>query len=250
MSTQRFTGRTVVVTGASRGLGRDIATAFGQEGAYVVVGYRSGAARAEETLELVRAAGGDGVVSAFDVRDSDAVRAAFDATLAARGRIDVLVNNAAVVSDAPFALMERSAFDDVIDTNLRGVFHCCRAVVGAMMGARSGAIVNVGSVVGMRASPGQANYAAAKGGVVTLTATLALECAARGVRVNAVLPGPLSTGMAIRGDPRLLRDITGRTPANRLGTGAEVAAVVLFLASDAASWVIGQSIVVDGGLTA
>jgi 3-oxoacyl-[acyl-carrier protein] reductase len=246
----RFTGQTVVVTGASRGLGRDIAVAFGREGAFVQVCYRTGADRAAETLALVRAAGGEGAACSFDVRDGDAVRAAMDDVLAVRGKVDVLINNAGVVNDAPFAIMERTAFDEVIDTNLRGTFLCCRAALGAMMAQRRGAIINVASVSGLRASPGQSNYAASKGGVLAFTATLAAECAARGVRVNAVVPGMLTTGMAVRADPRALRELTTRIPAARFGTGAEVAAVVLFLASEEASYVIGQSIVVDGGLSA
>jgi 3-oxoacyl-[acyl-carrier protein] reductase len=246
---QRFSGRTVVVTGASRGLGRAIALAFGAEHAWVGVGYRVRADEAEGTLAAVREAGGDGALLPFDVRDRPAIDATVARLIAERERIDVWINNAAVVADAPFALASADDLDTVLAVNLKGVFHCCQAVCRPMLARRHGAIVNVGSVAGLHASPGQASYGAAKGGLVALTRTLAAELAPRGIRVNAVIPGLLDTGMAARLDHRILDRQRERIPVGRFGTGDEVAATVLFLASDAATYVVGQALVVDGGLT-
>jgi 3-oxoacyl-[acyl-carrier protein] reductase len=246
---ERFTDRTVVVTGASRGLGRALAVAFGAEGAWVGVGYRVRDDEAGRTLAAVRAAGGEGALVPLDVTDRASLDAAVTALLARRPGIDAWVNDAAVVADAPFALMSDEDFERVVDVNLTGVFRCCQAASRAMLARRQGVIVNVGSVAGAHASPGQANYAAAKGGLVALTRTLAAELAPRGIRVNAVIPGLLDTGMAARLDHRVLARMRERIPLGRVGTGEEVAAAVLFLASDDARYVVGQALVVDGGLT-
>ena len=244
----RFAGRGVLVTGASRGLGRAIAVAFGREGARVGIGFRSRAADAEQTLAAVVEAGGTGVLLPFDVRDHQGVDAAVRG-FAERDGLDVLVNNAAVVHDQFFALMGQEQWDEVIATNLTGTYHCCRAAVPLLLARRRGAIVNVASVAGLRASPGQANYAAAKGGVVALTATLAAELAPRGIRVNAVVPGLLTTGMGARLDRRVAEQRRAAIALGRFGEGDEVAHAVLFLASDDASYVVGQCLVVDGGLS-
>jgi 3-oxoacyl-[acyl-carrier protein] reductase len=243
-----FQGKTAVVTGGSRGLGRAIAVAFGRAGARVFVGYRTRVRDAEATVASVREAGGEAEALALDVRDGASVQRAFDA-VSARFAVDVLVNNAGVVADAPFAAMEPEDFSRVVDTNLGGAFRCSRAVLRGMMAARSGAIVNVASVAGLFASPGQANYAASKGGLVAMTRTLAAEAAPYGVRVNAVVPGLLSTGMAARMDRTIAEARRADIPVQRFGAAEEVAAVVSFLASDAASYVIGQALVVDGGLS-
>jgi 3-oxoacyl-[acyl-carrier protein] reductase len=204
---------------------------------------------ARETLTLVREAGGNGDVLALDASDAANVATAFETVLARRGGVDVLVNNAAVVRDEPFPLLTAEGFDDVVRTNLGGVFYASRAAARAMIAKKRGAIVNIGSVAGAFASPGQSAYAASKGGVIALTKTLAAELAPRGVRVNAVVPGLLSTGMAQRLDHRVAKEKRGRIPLGRFGDGEEVAKVVLFLASDEASYVVGQALVVDGGLT-
>jgi 3-oxoacyl-[acyl-carrier protein] reductase len=245
-----FENQTVVVTGASRGLGRAIALAFAAQGAHVVIGYRARLEDAVRVKELAIEAGGAATLWACDMQDPAAIEAGLDQIIAERGAVDVLVNNAAVVQDAPFALMTQESWDDVIRVNLGGVFACCRAVARSMMAKRKGAIVNVASVAGIHASPGQTNYAASKGAILAFTRTLAAELARQGIRVNAVIPGLLSTGMVTRLDHRIAQQKKQLIPLGRFGTAEEVADVVLFLASPAAAYIIGQSIVVDGGLTA
>lgn len=246
---KRFVDQTVIVTGASRGLGRSIAEEFGREGAFVYVNYRTRETDAGETLELIRQADGQGALLCFDVCDRQAVDAAVKKALQERGNIDVLVNNAGIACDKPLAFMSSEDFDDVVGVNLKGTFNCCQAVVRLMLTKRCGTIVNIGSVAGLHASPGQANYAASKGGIIALTRTMAAELAPRGVRVNAVVPGLLSTGLAQRLDHRIAEQNRARIPMGRFGAGEEVARVVVFVASEHASYLVGQAIVVDGGLT-
>ena len=244
-----FDDATVLVTGASRGVGRAIAAAFGARGAVVFVGYNQRRDGADETVAQIEAAGGAGEALALDVRDRQAAEAAVERAVQQRGAVDVLVNNAGVVRDDHVSLMEAAAWDEVLAVNLSGVFNCSRAALQPMMAAGRGVIVNVASVAGLHASPGQANYAASKGGVVALTRTMAAEVAKRGVRVNAVALGLLSTGMAARLDHRVARRQTERIPLGRFGTAEEAAAAVLIMASDAASYLVGQTMVVDGGLS-
>ncbi len=244
----RFAGRSVLVTGASRGLGRAIAVAFGREGARVGIGYRTRAADAEQSLRAVEEAGGGGTLLPFDVCDRAAAATAVRA-FADGGGLDVLVNNAGVLQDQLFALTQPQDWEMVLATDLSGTWNCCRAAVPILLGRRGGAIVNVASVAGLRASPGQANYAAAKGGVLAFTTTLAAELAPRGVRVNAVVPGLLTTGMGARLDRRIAESRRAAIPLGRFGEGEEVACAVVFLASDDASYIVGQCVVVDGGLS-
>lgn len=245
-----FLEKTVVVTGASRGLGRAIALAFAARGAHVVIGYHSKHDDARRVQELATQAGGQASLWACDIQDPQNVELGMERILAERGAIDVLVNNAAVVQDIPFALMTQESWDDVVRVNLGGVFSCCRAVARSMIAKRQGAIVNVASVAGMHASPGQTNYAASKGGILAFTRTLAAELARHGIRVNAVVPGLIAAGMAARLDHRIAAQKKQMIPLGRFGTPEEVAEVVVFLASPAAAYIIGQAIVVDGGLTA
>jgi 3-oxoacyl-[acyl-carrier protein] reductase len=228
----RFEGRTVVVTGASGGLGAAIAAAFKAEGARVFAGFHRNEARVGEPLKL-------------DVTSRESVDAAF----AKVGRVDVLVNNAGVSRDAPMMLLDPPDWRDVLAVSLDGAYHCSRAVLPAMLHAKKGAIVNVASASALRASPGQANYSAAKGGLLALTRTLAAELAPKGIRVNAVVPGLIDAGIVKTMDRRAFERILGHVPLGRTGLAGEVAKAVLFLASDDAAYVVGAELPVDGGLT-
>jgi len=250
----RFVGKSVVITGASRGLGRAIAVAFAREGARVGIGFRSRETDAELTLDCITGTGGRAELLKFDVRDDAAAHSAIGG-FAKRGGLDVLVNNAATLRDQWFALLSPSDWNDVVATALTGTYNCTRAALPHLLrrsedGPPGGCIVNVSSVAAIHASPGQTNYAAAKGGIVALTRTLAVELAPRGVRVNGVIPGVLSTGMGERLDRRVAEQRRAEIPLGRFGRAEEVAEAVLFLASEESAYIVGQSIVVDGGLTA
>lgn len=243
----RFTGRSVLVTGASRGLGRAIALAFASEGARVGIAFRTRAEEAALVASEAAAAGGEAVTIRMDVRDAAAVREGV-AGFAASSGLHAVVNNAAVVRDQLFPLLSATDWDEAIAVTLTGTYLVSHAAIPHLIRSR-GAIVNVSSVAALRASPGQANYAAAKGGVLALTTTLAAELAPRGVRVNAVVPGLLATGMGERLDHRVVERRRAAIPLGRLGSGNEVARVVVFLASDDAAYIVGQHLVVDGGLS-
>jgi len=244
----RFAGAKVVVTGASRGLGRAIAAAFAREGAEVFVGYRAREADAGRTVAEICEGGGTATKFRVDVRDAADVDRAFAAMREKAGHVDVLVNNAGVSRDGLFPMQDEDAWNDVLSTNLMGTARCCRAALGTMWRARKGVIVNVASLSATLASPGQASYAASKAGVVALTRTLAAELAPRGIRVNAVVPGFLATGMTEHLDSRVVAEREARIPLGRLGTAEEAARAVLFLASEEASYIVGQALIVDGGM--
>ncbi len=243
-------GEVAVVTGASRGLGRAIAFELARRSYHVIVGFRTRAADADETVRGIQDEGGTATLAGFDVRDRAAVESAFERIMADRGRLDVLVNNAGVASDGFFRGLSAESWNQVLETNLSGTFHCCSAAVPRMMKARVGSIVNISSIAGVSASPGQSSYAASKGGVMALTRTLASELGPFGIRVNTVVPGLVSTGIALRMNTRLVEERIRHIPLGRVAEPGEIARAVWFVASPLSSYMTGQALVVDGGLTA
>jgi 3-oxoacyl-[acyl-carrier protein] reductase len=241
--------KTVIITGASRGIGASVAAGFAARGAFVFVNYRVREKQARDVVEAITAAGGHAELLPFDVRDPAQVEKAIDTVAARRERIDILVNNAAVVSDAPVLLMSDEQWARVIDTDLTGVFNVTRAVAARMMSRKQGVIVNVGSVAAVRASRGQANYSAAKGGVMSLTRALAAELAPAGIRVNAVVPGFIDAGIAARLDRDVAAEKVQWIPMGKLGEAGDVTEAVLFFASERARYITGQALAVDGGLS-
>jgi 3-oxoacyl-[acyl-carrier protein] reductase len=232
-------GKTALVTGGSRGIGQAIAEELARAGASVVVGYRSGA---EEAEEVARSIGGKAVQA--DVSDSEqAARLVEEA-----GELHVLVNNAGLTRDGLLARMPDDDWREVIDTNLGGVFHTCRAAARGMMKRRSGSIVNISSIVGVHGNPGQTNYSAAKAGIIGFTKALARELGSRGVRANVIAPGYISTRLTDVLPEELKQAMLDNTPLGRLGDPADVAGAVRFLASDEAAFVTGEVLLVDGGL--
>lgn len=232
-------GKTALVTGGSRGIGRAIAVELSGAGAAVVVGYRAGGEEAEEVARLI---GGRAVQA--DVGDAaQAARLVEEA-----GELEILVNNAGLTRDGLLARMPDDDWTEVIATNLGGVFHTCRAAARGMMRRRGGAIVNVSSVVGLHGNPGQTNYAASKAGVIGFTKSLARELGGRGVRANVVAPGYIESRLtdAISGEMREL--MLQNTPLGRFGSPEDVAGAVRFLCSDEASFITGEVLLVDGGL--
>jgi 3-oxoacyl-[acyl-carrier protein] reductase len=245
---ERSVGRVILVTGGSRGIGRSIALALADPGTFVAINCRRGEDAAAAVLAEVRGRGADGMVLRADVTDLGQVRSMIKALLAHRERIDVLINNAGGTRDGLLALMEPADWDAVLDLNLKSVFHCCQAVSRHMIAQRSGVIVNVSSLSGVIGLPGQTNYAAAKGGVNAFTRALAQEVARYGIRVNAVAPG-LVEGETTAKMPAAQREhLLSIVPMGRMATAEEVAAVVRFLASETASYIIGQVIQVTGGV--
>ncbi|MGB2952959.1 MAG: 3-oxoacyl-[acyl-carrier-protein] reductase [Gaiellaceae bacterium] len=232
-------GKTALVTGASRGIGRAIALELGRAGASVVVGYRSGVEQAEE---IAREIGGR-AVQADVSQPEEAGRLVEEA-----GELDVLVNNAGITRDGLIARMSDDDWRDVIDTNLAGAFYTSRSAARGMMRRRAGSIVNVSSVVGLRGNPGQTNYVSAKAGLIGLTKALARELGSRGVRVNAVAPGYIGTALTDVLPEQARAAILTNTPLGRLGEPEDVAGAVRFLCSDEASFITGEVLLVDGGL--
>jgi len=243
-------GPVCVVTGGSRGLGRAISLALGAEGCKVVVNYASSAAAAEAVVEEIKSLGGDGIAVQADMSTTEGIKGLFKATADAFDEpVGVLVNNAGITRDTLVLRMKESQWTEVINTNLNGVFFASQAASKVMMKARSGRIINIASVVGKIGNIGQANYAAAKGGVIGMTMSMARECAARGVTVNAVAPGFIESDMTAELPEEIVSGVMKNIPAGRFGKPEEVAGLVKYLALDpSALYITGHCINVDGGI--
>jgi 3-oxoacyl-[acyl-carrier protein] reductase len=241
-----LSGRIAIVTGASRGIGRAVASILAGAGATVVAGAR--ADHAGETVAAITAAGGQAVAMTLDVTDPASVHALVETTLERFGRIDVLVNNAGIARDQLLLRTKRDDWDAVLATNLTGAFTCAQAVARPMVRQRSGRIVCIGSVVGQTGNSGQSSYAASKAGLVGFAKSLARELASRQITVNVVAPGLVETDMTRAITEQARGDWASQIPLGRLGTPDDVAAAVCFLASDAAAYITGQVVAVNGGM--
>ena len=244
----KFEGKAAIVTGASRGIGREIALQLAKEGARVAVNYSGSKDKADEVVQLIKDLGGEAFAIQADVSNQESVKNLIDETIATFGSIDILVNNAGITRDNLLMRMKEDEWDDVIDINLKGVFLCTKGVTRQMMRQRAGKIVNVASIVGVSGNPGQANYVAAKAGVIGLTKTTAKELASRNINVNAVAPGFITTEMTDALTDDIKEQMLKNIPLGKLGSSENVAKTVLFLLSDDAAYITGQTIHVDGGM--
>ncbi|MFC5401895.1 3-oxoacyl-[acyl-carrier-protein] reductase [Cohnella soli] len=241
-------GKSALVTGASRGIGRAIAIALAEAGADVAVNYSGSEAAAAETVKAIEALGRKAIAVKANVGKSAEFEALVAASLEAFGKLDILVNNAGITRDNLIMRMKESEFDEVIETNLKGVFNGVKAVTRPMMKQRSGRIINISSVVGVLGNAGQANYVAAKAGVIGLTKSAARELASRGITVNAVAPGFIESDMTDKLPADIREKMQGEIPLGRMGRPEDIASAVVYLASDAASYMTGQTIHIDGGM--
>lgn len=241
-------GRTAIVTGASRGIGRAIALELAEKGAYVVVNYNGSGQAADEVVEAIREAGGEAEAYQCNVADFEACEKLMKDVMGRRGRIDILVNNAGITRDNLLMRMPEEDFDAVLSTNLKGTFHTMRLVSRQMLKQKSGRIINMASVVGVAGNAGQANYAASKAGVIGMTKSAAKELASRGITVNAVAPGFIETDMTGKLGDKVREQAAAQIPMGAFGKPEDVAKVVGFLASDEAAYITGQVLHVDGGM--
>ena len=243
-----FEGKVAVVTGAARGIGRAIALRLAAGGASVAVNFRTSAAAADQVVQQIVADGGRAFSILGDVSHPSEAQGLIDAAIRTYGRIDILVNNAGTTRDTLLMRMTEEDWDVVVDTNLKGSFNCIRAAARPMMRQRYGRIVNITSVAGLAGNVGQANYSAAKAGLIGLTKTVAKELGSRNITCNAIAPGLVSTDLTASLPPELVQVAIDRTPLGRTGTPEEIAEAVSFLASDRAGFITGQILAVDGGL--
>ncbi|HEI5325295.1 TPA: 3-oxoacyl-[acyl-carrier-protein] reductase [Staphylococcus aureus] len=240
--------KSALVTGASRGIGRSIALQLAEEGYNVAVNYAGSKEKAEAVVEEIKAKGVDSFAIQANVADADEVKAMIKEVVSQFGSLDVLVNNAGITRDNLLMRMKEQEWDDVIDTNLKGVFNCIQKATPQMLRQRSGAIINLSSVVGAVGNPGQANYVATKAGVIGLTKSAARELASRGITVNAVAPGFIVSDMTDALSDELKEQMLTQIPLARFGQDTDIANTVSFLASDKAKYITGQTIHVNGGM--
>ncbi|KGP92827.1 3-oxoacyl-ACP reductase [Pontibacillus chungwhensis BH030062] len=241
-------GKVALVTGASRGIGRAIALELARQGAKVAVNYAGSEQKAQDVVDEITSLGTEGIKIQANVSSEEEVKAMVKQVTETFGRIDILINNAGITRDNLLMRMKEEEFDQVIDTNLKGVFLTTKAVTRPMMKQKGGKIINIASVVGVSGNPGQANYVAAKAGVIGLTKTSAKELAARNILVNAVAPGFIETDMTDELTDEQVESMQSMIPLSRLGQGEDIAKVVRFLASDDANYMTGQTLHVDGGM--
>ena len=243
-----LTGKIAVVTGGARGIGRAIALALAEEGAEVVINYHHSEERSLAVKEEIEARGGKAAVMQCDVSDYESCERFVSAVAEMCGRIDIWVNNAGITKDQLLMRMSEEAFDEVIETNLKGTFQCMRFVSRVMVKQRCGRIINLSSVVGIAGNAGQVNYAASKAGVIGMTKSAAKELAGRGITVNAVAPGFIETEMTSVLSEKVQEQAKNQIPLGHFGTPEDVASAVVFLASEQAKYITGQVLQVDGGM--
>lgn len=241
-------GKVALVTGASRGIGQAIAEKLASRGVKVVINYAGSKDKAQAIRDKIVSAGGQAEIYQANVANNEEVEAMVAFTTATYGQLDILVNNAGITRDTLLMRMKETDWDDVININLKGVFNCIKAVSRQMMKQRSGRIINMASVVGIAGNAGQANYVAAKAGVIGLTKTAAKELATRGITVNAIAPGFIETDMTDELSDQVKEEILKQIPLGKMGSTSDIANAVEFLASDQASYITGQTLVVDGGM--
>ena len=241
-------GKCAVVTGGGRGIGRAVCLALAAQGADVVVNYAGGAEAADETAKACRALGVRAIAVQADVADEAQAAALVETAVRELGGVDILVNNAGITRDGLLLRMSEEDFTRVLDTNLKGAFHCMKAACRGMMRRRAGRIVNISSVVGVRGNAGQANYAASKAGLIGLSKSAAKELASRGITVNCIAPGFIDTAMTAALPEAVKEKLLAEIPMGRFGAAEDVAAAAAFLASDAAAYITGQVLCVDGGM--
>lgn len=241
-------GKIAVVTGASRGIGRAIALRFGLEGATVIVNYNGSEEKALQVVKEIEEKGGKAEAIACNVSDYEACGAFLEGVIKKYGKLDILINNAGITRDNLLMKMSEEEFDAVINTNLKGVFNCMKHVSRQMIKQRDGRIINISSVSGILGNAGQANYCAAKAGVIGMTKSFAREAASRGITVNAIAPGYIQTDMTDVLSDSVKEATLNQIPMRRFGTPEDIAAAAVFLASEPAGYITGQVISVDGGM--